>query len=272
MLRQLGGHALYFDHAAQRIGERETVHDYAKNLERMATAIIARVHDHDVLTQLAEHASIPVINALSDREHPCQAMADFLTLREHLGTLTGIKLAWVGDGNNVCHSLMLLAAKLGVDMTVITPKGFEPQFSIVKQALASAEKTGSTITLSHHISAIEGHHAVYTDTWLSMGQAHQAEFRTGAFAGLQITPKVMAIASAGLDQPALFMHCLPAHREEEVAAAVIDGPHSIVFDQAENRMWAQNALLAKLLEHSTGAASPSGPSTTDTTHWQADPS
>ena len=238
----------------------------------MATAIIARVHDHDVLTQLAEHASIPVINALSDREHPCQAMADFLTLREHLGTLTGIKLAWVGDGNNVCHSLMLLAAKLGVDMTVITPKGFEPQFSIVKQALASAEKTGSTITLSHHISAIEGHHAVYTDTWLSMGQAHQAEFRTGAFAGLQITPKVMAIASAGLDQPALFMHCLPAHREEEVAAAVIDGPHSIVFDQAENRMWAQNALLAKLLEHSTGAASPSGPSTTDTTHWQADPS
>ncbi len=246
-IAKLGGHAMYFDHSKQRIGERESVKDYAKNLERMADVVIARVYDHDVLTELAANSAVPIVNALSDHEHPCQALADLLTLHEHFGSFDGLKLAWVGDGNNVCHSLMLLASKLGIDMAVVTPKGFEPQFSVVKQAIAAAEATGSTITLSHHLSAIQGHHAVYTDTWLSMGQQHQAEVRQGAFAGLQINEKAMALASRGLADPSIFMHCLPAHRGEEVVDEVIDSPQSIVYDQAENRMWAQNALLAALL-------------------------
>lgn len=243
---KLGGHAMYFDHSKNRIGERESVKDYAKNLERMADVVIARVFDHDVLTEMASHSSMPIINALSDHEHPCQALADMLTLHEHFGSFEGLRLAWVGDGNNVCHSLMLLAAKLGIEMTVVTPKGFEPQFSVVKQALNAAEGTGSTITLSHKISAIEGHHAVYTDTWVSMGQGHQADIRSGAFAGMQINEKTMALASRGMNAPSLFMHCLPAHRGVEVVDAVIDSPQSVVYDQAENRMWAQNALLATL--------------------------
>ncbi len=246
-IAKLGGHAMFFDHSKQRIGERESAHDYAKNLERMADVVIARVYSHDVLVEMAEHSSVPIVNALSDHEHPCQALADMLTLHEIFGTFEDLRLAWVGDGNNVCHSLMLLAAKLGISMTVVTPKGFEPQFSVVKQALGDAKTTGSTITLSHKLAAIEGHHAVYTDTWLSMGQDHQAELRAGAFAGLQINEKAMKLASHGLDAPSVFMHCLPAHRGEEVAAEVIDSPHSVVFDQAENRMWAQNALLCNLL-------------------------
>ncbi|MCB1282434.1 MAG: ornithine carbamoyltransferase [Salinibacterium sp.] len=248
-IAKLGGHAMYFDHSKNRIGERESVKDYAKNLERMADVVIARVFDHDVLAEMASHSSMPIINALSDHEHPCQALADMLTLHEHFGSFSGLRLAWVGDGNNVCHSLMLLAAKLGIELTVVTPKGFEPQFSVVKQALTAAESTRSTITLSHNISAIEGHHAVYTDTWVSMGQGHQADIRGGAFTGLQINEKTMAMASRGMDAPALFMHCLPAHRGVEVVDAVIDSPQSVVYDQAENRMWAQNALLATIFNH-----------------------
>lgn len=246
-LNKLGAHAMYYDHSKQKIGERESVKDYAKNLERWVDVIIARTFSHEVLQEMALHASVPVVNALSDHEHPCQALADFLTLHETFGTLEGIKLAWVGDGNNVCHSLMLLAAKLGVDMTVVTPKGFEPQFSVVKDALEDAKLTGSKITISHAIGSIQGHHAVYTDTWLSMGQDHQATLRNGAFAGLQVNEKVMAMASKGLDSRSVFMHCLPAHRGEEVVDEVIDSPESIVYDQAENRMWVQNALLVSLL-------------------------
>jgi ornithine carbamoyltransferase len=246
-LSKLGAHAMYYDHGKQKIGERESVKDYAMNLERWVDVIIARTYSHEVLQEMALHASVPVINALSDHEHPCQALADFLTLDETYGGLSGLKLAWVGDGNNVCHSLMLLAAKMGVDMTVVTPKGFEPQFSVVKDALEDAKRTGSKITISHAITAVQGHHAVYTDTWLSMGQDHQADLRSGAFAGLQVNEKVMALASKGLPAPSSFMHCLPAHRGEEVVDAVIDAPTSIVYEQAENRMWAQNALLVSLV-------------------------
>ncbi len=246
-ITKLGGHAMYYDHSKTRIGVRESIKDYAKNLERWVDGIIARTFAHDTLTQLAEHASVPVINALTDHEHPCQALADLFTLKEALGDLGGAKLAWVGDGNNVCHSLMLLAAKLGVSMTIVTPKGFEPQFSVVKSAIADAEQTGATITLTHNLDLIAGHDAVYTDTWVSMGQEDtQSMLRHDAFGGFQVDGELMALASRGLDHASHFMHCLPAHRGEEVTDEVIDSPESLVYDQAENRMWTQNALIALL--------------------------
>ncbi|MEM0982477.1 MAG: ornithine carbamoyltransferase [Planctomycetota bacterium] len=242
-INRLGGYAMYLDESRAKLGEREPVKDYARNLERYVDGIVARVHDHNALVELAANCSIPVVNALSDLEHPCQAAADFMTIEEHLGSLDGVKLAWVGDGNNVCHSLMLLAAVLGVSMTVVTPKGFEPSHEILRSVLKFAEPTGATITLSNELSAVEGHHAVYTDKWVSMGQDHQKGLRTDAFENVRVTEDLMEIASKGLERPALFMHCLPAKRGEEVEAAVIDGPNSVVYDQAENRMHAQNALL-----------------------------
>jgi ornithine carbamoyltransferase len=246
-LTKIGAHVMYFDHAAQRIGERESVKDYAKNLERYADCLIARTFSHDVLGELAEHATIPVINALSDHEHPCQALADMFTLSEHLGSLSGARLAWIGDGNNVCHSLLLAAAKLGVHFTAITPKGFEPQFSVLQKAINAAEQTGATIHVTNDLKAVKGHHAVYTDTWISMGQAHQAGLRADCFVGFQVDEEVMAAASHGIEGQALFMHCLPAHRGEEVVDEVIDSPASVVYDQAENRMHVQNALLMHLM-------------------------
>ncbi|HRQ72938.1 MAG TPA: ornithine carbamoyltransferase [Phycisphaerales bacterium] len=244
---KLGAHVMYFDHSKERIGTRESVKDYARNLERWVDCIVARVFDHAVLTEMAEHAAVPVVNALSDREHPCQALADLFTLRERLGTLEGARLVFLGDGNNVCHSLMLLCAKLGVSFTAVTPRGFEPQFGVVRDALADARRTGATITLSHNPEAAAGHNAVYTDCWVSMGQDHQAALRDGAFTPYRADDDMMALASRGIPGGALFMHCLPAHRGEEVTDEVIDSPASIVYDQAENRMWTQNALLWRLL-------------------------
>ena len=247
---KLGAHVMYFDHSKQRIGTRESVKDYARNLERWVDCIVASVFDHAVIAELAEHASVPVVNALSDREHPCQALADLFTLRERLGTLGGVRVAFVGDGNNVCHSLMLLCAKLGVSFTAVTPRGFEPQFGVVRDALADAKRTGATITLSHNPEAVASHHAVYTDCWVSMGQDHQAALRDGAFTLYRVDDDMMALASRGIPGGALFMHCLPAHRGEEVTDEVIDSSASIVYDQAENRMWTQNALLRMLLDPS----------------------
>lgn len=240
---KLGGQPLYFDQSKEKIGERESIKDYAKNLERWVDAVVARVFTHATLEGLAEHGGIPVINALSDIEHPCQALADLLTLEERLGTLEGAKLAYVGDGNNVCHSLLLICAVLGVDMVVATPKGFEPQFEIVRRALDQCKSTGATITLTHDPEAIAGASAVYTDKWVSMGQGDQATWRGERFQGFQVNEELMAIAG----KDALFMHCLPAGRGTEVTDAVIDGPNSVVYDQAENRLHAQNALLAALL-------------------------
>ncbi len=246
-LSKLGAHVVYLDHGQQRLGERESVKDYAKNLERWADAIVARVFSHDVLDELAENASIPVVNALSDLEHPCQALADLFTLQERLGTLAGRKLAYVGDGNNVCHSLLLCSAMLGVNMSVVTPKGFEPKYHVVRQALRLAEQSGATITLSNTLDAIAGHDAVYTDTWVSMGQGHQEGLRKDSFVGFQIDDEVMAMASNGIDGGAVFLHCLPAHRGEEVVDTVIDASYSLVYEQAENRMHVQNALMMMLL-------------------------
>lgn len=247
-MAKLGGKAVYLDHRQARIGQREPIKDYAKNLERWVEAIVARTYSHDTIEELAKNARVPVINALSDVEHPCQALADFFTLNERFGSFDQVKLAYIGDGNNVCHSLMLCAAKLGVQMNVITPKGYEPKSAIVDQARIFASESGGSISLSTDIKDAAGGaggrcNAIYTDTWTSMGQEAESAKRVKAFAGYQVTPAVMKAAA----RDAVFMHCLPAHRGEEVAAEVIDSEQSIVYDQAENRMHAQDAILLHLL-------------------------
>jgi ornithine carbamoyltransferase len=240
---RLGGTAIYHDHRDARIGERESVPDYARNLSRMADCLVARTYGHDVIEQLAEHATIPIVNALSDKEHPCQALADLFTLRERLGDPAGSRVAYVGDGNNVCHSLMLGCALLGVHATAITPERYAPAEDVVHRCRTIARSTGAEITLTPELDAVEGATAVYTDAWVSMGHEAEAAQRHVALAGYQVTRELMS--RAGPD--ALFMHCLPAHRGFEVEPEVIDSPRSIVFDQAENRMHLQNAILSHLL-------------------------
>jgi ornithine carbamoyltransferase len=240
---RLGGTAIYLDHRTSRIGEREPVLDYARNLERWADAIVARTYAHATVEALATHASIPVINGLSDAFHPCQALSDLFTLRERFGRLQGLRIAWVGDGNNVCHSLLLGAARVGVSVTVVSPPGYGPDAAVFERAAALGARCGAPMQASSDPGAVAGHHAVYTDTWISMGQEEQAPRRRADFAPYRVTAAMMDLA--GPDS--VFMHCLPAHRGDEVAAEVIDGPRSIVYDQAENRLHAQNALLLHLL-------------------------
>ena len=240
----LGGHAMFVDQLTSRIGEREPISDMAHNLERWVDALVLRTFAHATVTGLAEHASIPVINALSDYEHPCQALADFLTLTEKFGALTKVKLAYVGDGNNVAHSLMLAAALFGSHITVGTPKGYEPQAEVLELARKIAAGTGATIqVVNDPVAAVEGADAVYTDVWASMGQEAETAERARIFHAFRVTPELFAHAAGG----AVFMHCLPAHRGEEVEAAVIDSPASVVFDQAENRLHVQKAILLQLL-------------------------
>ncbi len=238
----LGGVAVFLDHQAERIGKRESISDYGRNLERWCDVIVARTYAHATIEALAEATSIPVINALSEKYHPCQALADALTLTEHLGDFSSVKLAYVGDGNNVCHSLLLVAAKLGFDLTVIAPAGHQPDPAIVALARGFAAGTGSAIEVTGDVSAVAGCNAVYTDAWVSMGQ-QDADRRRQTLRPYQVNARLMARAAPG----ALFMHCLPAHRGEEVTDAVIDSPASIVFDQAENRMHVQNAIVLHLL-------------------------
>ena len=242
---QMGGTALYFDHSKDRIGVRESVRDYAKNLERWVDLVVARVFSHAVLEQLATECESPVINALSDLFHPCQALADYLTLSEHFGgveKLRDLKFAFVGDGNNVCHSLMHGAGLLGVNMVVITPPRYEPDAEIVAEARRLAETSGGSIELSNDAAAIKGAKAVYTDAWTSMGDESEAAQRRKAFARYRVNAALMTKAPE-----AKFMHCLPAHRGEEVTDDVIDSAASIVYDQAENRLHAQNALMLHIL-------------------------
>jgi len=243
-MTSMGGFALYLDHATQRLGAREAIKDIAGNLERWVDGIVARTFSHASVVELAENASIPVINGLSDLLHPCQALADFFTLEEKFGRLKGLKLAYVGDGNNVCHSLMIAGAKLGVSVHAATPPGFEPQGEIVEEAKACARNTGARIRIGHDpLEAVSGASAVYTDVWASMGQEHQAEMRARVFAPYQVTEALMRSAEPG----AVFMHCLPAHRGLEVVDWVMDSRQSIVFDQAENRLHVQKALLVLLM-------------------------
>lgn len=251
-MARLGGQAIYLDHSQQRLGERESIRDYGKNLERWVDCVIARVYSHKALEELAEASRVPVINALSDRFHPCQALADLFTLWERPGGLTPpgaerLRIAYIGDGNNVCHSLMQACALLGVDITVITPRGYEPSSEVIGECAAIAQTTNASLVLSLDPRAAEGHHAVYTDVWVSMGQADQAGKRRKAFIDYQVDTDLMALASKGLASPSLFMHCLPAQRGVEVTDEVMDSPYSIVYDQAENRLHVQNALLSHIL-------------------------
>jgi len=246
---KLGGHPIYVDQQAAggRIGQRESIEDVAKNIERWTDVIVARTFAHKTVEDLAAHSRVPVINALSDRFHPCQALADVLTIAERFPdrTWNEISVGYVGDGNNVCASLLLACAILGVKkITIVTPKGYEPAAHVVAQARKIAAASGTKIALANQIDALAQHEVVYTDTWVSMGSEAEAEQRLKIFAPYQVTPRVMKLAGGN----AIFMHCLPAYRGKEVAAEVIDGPQSVVFDQAENRMHAQNALLLHMLE------------------------
>jgi ornithine carbamoyltransferase len=240
----LGGTCIFVDQTQQRLGEREPLADIAHNLERWISAVVLRTFSHATITELARHASVPVINALSDSEHPCQAFADYFTLQEKFGDLRNIKLAYVGDGNNVAHSLMLAAASLGSHIALATPPGYEPDAEVTAEARRIAATTGGSIELhTDPIAAVVKANAVYTDVWASMGQEAEAESRAAIFAPYQVTDRLMACAAAN----AIFMHCLPAHRGDEVIAAVIDGARSVVFDQSENRLHVQKAILLTLL-------------------------
>ncbi len=243
-INTLGGNATFVDQTQSPLGERESLADMARNLERWMSVIVLRTYAHETITEMAACSKVPVINALSDLEHPCQAIADFFTLEERFGSVEGLRFTYIGDGNNVCHSLMLAAAQLGVHCTVATPKGFAPKLEIIHKAIEISEATGGSVTLLHDpVKAVTGSDAVYTDVCTSMGSEHEATKRAPIFKPYQVNEALMAYA-----QPdAVFMHCLPAHRNAEVTDAVLDGSQSVVFDQAENRMHAQKALLLMLL-------------------------
>ena len=243
-MNTLGGSAIFVDQTQSPLGERESVADIARNLERWVSLIVLRTYAHETITEMAEHSRVPVINALSDLEHPCQALADFMTLEERFGTARGLKFVYVGDGNNVCHSLMQTAAQLGAHCTVATPKGYAPNQEIVAQARNIGQQTGGTVSLTSDVlGAVTGADAVYTDVCTSMGSEHEATKRAPIFKPYQVNEALMARAASH----AVFMHCLPAHRNAEVTDAVLDGPQSMVFDQAENRMHAQKSLMVLLL-------------------------
>ena len=243
-INTLGGAAVFVDQTQSPLGERESIADIARNVERWISVIVLRTYAHETITEMAQYAAVPVINALSDLEHPCQAIADFMTLQERFGNLRGFNFSYVGDGNNVCHSLMLTAAQLGAHCTVGTPRNYAPKADVVAQARAIANITGSHITLVNDpVAAVKDADAIYTDVCTSMGQEHEATKRAPIFKPYQVNEALMAHASPN----AVFMHCLPAHRNAEVTDAVLDGPQSVVFDQAENRMHAQKALLLMLL-------------------------
>ena len=235
-IKQLGGDAVNY---AGPINGREPVKDVARNLDRWTHGIVARVFLHSTVEEIAAWTHVPVVNALSDLYHPCQALADVQTLAERFGRLEGLKLAFIGDGNNVAHSLMLTAGRLGVHVAVATPPGYEPNAEIAAEAAGLGQ-----ITVTHDpAEALAGAHAVYTDVWASMGQESEAAARMAAFAKYQVDEALFAQARPD----AVFMHCLPAHRGEEVTEGVIESPRSVVFDQAENRLHAQKALLLTLL-------------------------
>jgi ornithine carbamoyltransferase len=235
-IKQLGGDAVT---SVGPVADREPVKDVARNLDRWTQGIVARVFSQSTIDELAAWSTVPVINALSDRYHPCQALADVLTLQEHFGKLDGLKLAFVGDGNNVAHSLMLTGARLGIHVTVATPRGYEPDAQIVAQAGA----LGRVTITNDPREAVADAHAVYTDVWASMGQESEAAKRAETFAEFQVNDGLYSQAR----QDAVFMHCLPAKRGQEVTDGVMEAPRSVIFDQAENRLHAQKALLVMLL-------------------------
>ena len=239
-----GGNAIFVDQTSSPLGERESIADVARNVERWVDVIVLRTYAHDTITEMAANSRVPVVNALSDFEHPCQALADFMTIEEHFGTAAGVNFTYVGDGNNVCHSLMLTGAQLGANVTIATPRGYSPDIEIVTRAREIAEVNHCEIRLLQDPhAAAEGADAIYTDVCVSMGMEHESTKREPIFRPFQVNEALMKDAKP----EAVFMHCLPARRNAEVTDEVLDGPQSIVFDQAENRLHAEKALLLLLL-------------------------
>jgi len=243
-IASLGGSAIFLDHAETHLGGRESVPDVGRSLSRWVQGIVARVFSQEALEILAAHATVPVINALSDVYHPCQALCDFFTLEEKFGTVRGLKLAYVGDGNNVCHSLMVAGARVGAHLRIASPKGYEPEAEILATAQRDATATDGRIELfTSPEEAVADAQAVYTDVWASMGQEHEAAERAAVFAPYQVNAELMSHSAPD----AVFLHCLPAHRGSEVTDEVMESPRSVVFDQAENRLHVQKAILLMLL-------------------------
>ena len=237
---ELGGHALYLNYADLQLGRSETICDTASVLSRYVHAITARVYSHETVRELARCADIPVINALSDMEHPCQLLADLLTIRERKGDLKGLRIAWIGDGNNVCNSLILGSAITGMNLSVACPAGYEPDARVV----AHANELGSSVLLTNDpVVAASGADVLYTDVWVSMGDEKEEEKRLRDFSGFQINRDLLSHAKSDC----IVLHCLPAHRGQEISAEVLDGEHSVVLDQAENRLHAQKALLMTVI-------------------------
>ena len=240
-MTQLGGHALYLGRDDLQMGRGETITDTAKVLSRFLDIIMYRAFSHDMMKELASNATIPVINALDDMEHPCQILADLLTILEHKMKLEGLKLAYIGDGNNVCHSLLLGGAVTGMQVTVATPAGYAPGEEYVTKAKGLAP--GRIVVTRDPVAAAMDADVIYTDTWISMGDEAEKAKRLRAFQGFQVNQELLSHAK----QDCIVMHCLPAHRNEEITDEVMDGPNSVVFDQAENRLHAQKAVMVRLL-------------------------
>jgi ornithine carbamoyltransferase len=241
---QLGGIGFNLSASDLQLGRGETIADTARVLSRYVDGIMARVYNHKDIIELAENSTVPVINGLSDLFHPCQALTDYFTIQEKLGTLKQLTLAYIGDGNNVCHSLLISGAILGVNVFVATPKGYEIQKDILNEGNLIAKKTNSKIFITNNPEeAAKNADVLYTDVWTSMGQEKEKQDRLKAFSGYQINNKLLTLAKKDV----LVMHCLPAHREEEISSEVIDGPNSIVFDQAENRLHVQKGIMAYLM-------------------------
>lgn len=239
-MQDLGGHALFLNPHDLQLGRGELVKDTARVLSRYVSAVMIRAYKHSTLEEFSKYSSVPVINGLSDLAHPCQVLADLLTLRERFSSLKGLRLAWIGDGNNVCNSMLLAAAYTGMELQIACPRGYNPDEGVLKEARARGAKVAFFATPEE---AAKDANALYTDVWVSMGSEAEREERLRAFQGYTITADVVARA----EPDAVVMHCLPAHRGEEIAEDVLEGPQSIVWDQAENRLHAQKALLVKLL-------------------------
>jgi len=243
-MTQLGGHAIYLTPADIRLGQRETVQDAARNLARWVDGIVARTFSHQMVERLAGYSRIPVINGLTDSHHPVQILCDLFTLWEKRGRVKGLRVVFVGDGNNVCHSWLEGAAKFGLHFTLACPKGYEPDAALLARAHAQASESGATLTVTHDpAAAARGADVLYTDVWTSMGQEEDRARRLKDFQGFQVDDRLVGLAASDV----LVMHCLPAHRGEEITDEVMDGPHSIVFDEAENRLHMQKAILVRLL-------------------------
>lgn len=242
---QLGGQAIYLNSHDMQIGRGETISDTAKVLSRYVDAIMIRTFSHNIVEELAQHATIPIINGLTDLFHPCQALADIMTILEVKGKYEGIKVAYIGDGNNVAHSLMIASAKVGMDISVASPKGYEPLKEVTELAKGYAAESGSKVEITNDpYEAVNNADVIYTDVWTSMGQESENAQRLVSFKDFQVNGELAKHAKDDY----IFLHCLPAHRGEEVSAEVIDGEHSFVFDQAENRLHAQKALLVEILK------------------------